>query len=185
MYDVSEIRKLRKKLDITQAQLAYESGVSQSLIAKIEANLIDPSYSKAQKIFDALDRASNKTEIVAKDIMNPKILSINPTDTVEKAIKKMKLTEISQLPVFDQKQLVGLISEAALVEMIIEKPNVNYKNIQIKDIMSQAPPSIAENTPHTAVSSLLKFFPLVLINKKGKFLGLITKSDFIRNIYKR
>ncbi|MBW2992073.1 helix-turn-helix domain-containing protein, partial [Candidatus Woesearchaeota archaeon] len=36
-YEISEIKEIRKKLGLTQSQLSKKAGVSQSLIAKIEA----------------------------------------------------------------------------------------------------------------------------------------------------
>ena len=42
--NISEIKKRRKKLEITQTQLAVHANVSQSMIAKIESNMIEPSY---------------------------------------------------------------------------------------------------------------------------------------------
>ena len=53
-YELEEIKKIRKKLELTQTELADRAGVSQSLIAKIEAGRIDPTYSKTKKIFAAL-----------------------------------------------------------------------------------------------------------------------------------
>ena len=44
MHNLDEISKLRKKLGISQSELSELSGVSQSLIAKLEAKKIDPSY---------------------------------------------------------------------------------------------------------------------------------------------
>ncbi|MBI2079314.1 helix-turn-helix domain-containing protein, partial [Candidatus Micrarchaeota archaeon] len=44
--DVSKLGSLRRKLGITQKELAKLAGVSQSLIAKIEMGKIDPAYSK-------------------------------------------------------------------------------------------------------------------------------------------
>ena len=48
MFELNEISRLRKQLGLTQAELAKLSGVSQSLIAKLEAGKIEPSYSKAK-----------------------------------------------------------------------------------------------------------------------------------------
>ena len=53
-YELEEIKKIRKKLGMTQTELANRAGVSQSLIAKIESARIDPTYTKTQKIFAAL-----------------------------------------------------------------------------------------------------------------------------------
>jgi len=47
----------RKELGLTQSKLAASAGVSQSIIAKIEAGSVDPSYSVVQRLFSALERA--------------------------------------------------------------------------------------------------------------------------------
>ena len=56
---MSDIRKMRKALDVTQSQLAAESGVSQSTIAKIERESIAASYATVVKLFETLDEMSN------------------------------------------------------------------------------------------------------------------------------
>lgn len=59
-FALEEIKQIRKKYNLTQSDLAKRSGVSQSLIAKIEAGRIDPTYSNAQKIFNALNDMGEK-----------------------------------------------------------------------------------------------------------------------------
>ena len=54
-YELSEVKVIRKKLGLTQGELAKAAGVSQSLIAKIESTKIDPTYSKVKLIFHALE----------------------------------------------------------------------------------------------------------------------------------
>ena len=49
IHDLSEIKNLRKKAGITQLDLARKASVSQSLIAKIEAGKIDPTYTKPRR----------------------------------------------------------------------------------------------------------------------------------------
>ena len=51
---ISDIRKMRKTLDITQSQLSVESGISQSTIAKIERESISASYATVVKLFETL-----------------------------------------------------------------------------------------------------------------------------------
>ena len=69
---LNEIKKLRKKYNLNQKELADKAGVSQSLIAKIESGKVEPTFTKAQKIFEALDELREKEEIKAKEIMNTK-----------------------------------------------------------------------------------------------------------------
>ena len=51
---LEEIGRRRRLLALSQKQLANLSGVSQSMIAKIESGRISPSYLKTKAIFDIL-----------------------------------------------------------------------------------------------------------------------------------
>jgi len=66
---LSEIRKRRKALGLTQSGLARRAGVSQSLIAKVESGRLDPAYGKARKIFETLDAEAGGKGRKASDIM--------------------------------------------------------------------------------------------------------------------
>ena len=102
VYELEEIKKIRKKLEMTQTELANRAGVSQSLIAKIESGRIDPTYTKAKKIFSALSELEKKEEIKAEQIMTSRIISISPDMSIKDAISKMKKFNISQLPVIEE-----------------------------------------------------------------------------------
>ena len=58
-----DIGKKRRQLGLKQADLAKMAGVSQSLIAKLEAGTIDSSYTKVKTIFDILNRLETNTNI--------------------------------------------------------------------------------------------------------------------------
>ena len=179
--DLQEIKHLRKKLSLTQVELAKYANVSQSLIAKIESNSIDPTFTNAQKIFAALQSLSEKEEKKAVSIMNKNLIYLEPMDSLKVAIQRMKKHSISQLPVIENKKAVGLISEAAILDAII---NNKSSDTAIKEIMSEAPPTIDTNASIKVISHLLKFYPLILVAEKGKLLGLITKSDMLETAYR-
>ena len=60
--ELSSIRIKRQRLGIKQKELAEKSGVSQSLIAKLEKGLIEPSYSLTVRIFLTLESLEHKNE---------------------------------------------------------------------------------------------------------------------------
>lgn len=62
----SDIRRMRKALDITQAELAQESGISQSTIAKIERNRISASYNTVIALFETLDNMARGHRKIAR-----------------------------------------------------------------------------------------------------------------------
>ncbi|MBI3031876.1 CBS domain-containing protein [Candidatus Woesearchaeota archaeon] len=176
LYNLQQIKLLRKKYNVTQTQLAKLAGVSQSLITKVEAGLLDPTYTKAQKIFQALSHLSEKKEIKAEEIMNTSLICCSPSTAIKEVIKKMKKHSISQMPVLEDKQPVGLISESIILDAII---NNKSSELLVKDLMIDAPPIIAKDSSINIISNLLKFYPLVIVAEKGKFLGIITKADML------
>src|SRR3989344_3507124 len=116
--EVQDIKRIRKKHGLSQVQLAKLSGVSQSLIAKIESGKLDPSYSNAKRIFEALSGLSEKEELKAADIMIKKIIYAKPDETVGSVVKKLKSHQISQLPVISKNRVVGLVSESDIINVI-------------------------------------------------------------------
>lgn len=178
-YELSELKLVRKKLGITQSELAKLSGLSQSLVAKIEAGKIDPTYSRAKKIIETLQSISGQKELTAKDIANRNIISVSPNKKIGEAIRLMKKHNISQMPVIAHNQSVGLISEALILDCVME----GKKDSKISESMGDAPPVVSEKASATMVSELLKFYPLILVSEEGMLKGVITKSDVIQKAY--
>ena len=75
--ELQEIRHLRKRYNLTQSQLAKLAGVSQSLIAKIEAGTVDPTFSHAKRILESLHGLSREREPKAEQLITSKII-FNP-----------------------------------------------------------------------------------------------------------
>ena len=181
MDDISEINRLRKKLGLTQAELANKSGVSQSLVAKIESGKLDPSYTKAKKIFETLAALDKGTKLTAKDIMYKKIIHAKDSDTIKDTIVKMRQKNISQMPVLKQNKVIGYISESLLLEKILEGKSLFI----VKNVMKSNPPVMPPYTSQEVIGNLLKDFPLVLIENKGELVGVITKADLLKALYSK
>jgi predicted transcriptional regulator len=166
-------------LGLTQAELAKQAEVSQSMIAKIEAGTLSPSYDKAQEIFEALESMEKEKSQKARDIMHKNVVVVKANDQIDIAIRLMKQKGLSQLPVFDKGHLIGLISERGIVD------NLGIENLdskRISAIMEDAPPAISEDSPVKVVSELLKYNLIVVVYKKAELVGVITKADLLKTI---
>lgn len=179
--NLNQIKQIRQQLGITQSQLSKLTGISQSTITKIERGKLEPSYSIAKKIFETLEKQlqlKQKTA-TAGDMYSKKIITIDYDSTIIDAIKKMEKHAISQLPVVQNKILIGSISEETIVRNF-EK--IKNKKNKIKDFMDEPFPTMSEMTPVNLIIDVLKTYNAVIITKNGKNFGIITKADLMKKL---
>lgn len=181
--ELSEIGKLRKKFGITQSELARISGISQSLIARVESNTVDPRYSKIARIFRALEMVKGRG-ITASEIMSPDVVSIQLKESMEKAAERMKRHNVSQMPVFDRKRAVGSISEEIILDQIARGVDIHaLSKKRVEEFMVDSFPVVSVNTPLATISVLLEYNKAVLVVKRGDIKGIITNADLLKVIH--
>ncbi len=178
---LTEIKTLRKKYHLNQKELARQANVSQSLIAKVEAGKIDPSFTKAQQIFDALDYLREKEEVKARDIMRTKVFAAHGSESLKDVIKNMKSKGISQLPVMVKERVVGLISESDVLMHIADNPE-KIHSLKVSDVMEEAPPIVSPQTGMMTLLELLKNHPVILVSERGEIKGIISKTDLLGKV---
>jgi predicted transcriptional regulator len=178
---LEDIAKKRRQLGLKQQELAKLAGISQSLVAKLEAGKIDSSYTKVKTIFDVLDRLEAKTKIQEEKVVPNQIITIQKDEPISKVVRLMKEHGYSQIPVFDGKQSVGSISEKTILRQILAgKDLAQISHLPTEDIMEEAFPQVSEDAPLSLISSLLQTYAAVLVSKKGNVQGIITKADLLR-----
>ncbi|MBS3140457.1 CBS domain-containing protein [Candidatus Woesearchaeota archaeon] len=175
---LSDIRRLRKKYNLAQKDLARESGVSQSLIAKIESGTVEPSYSKAINLFQVLEQHQNKLETKAGEVMTKKVITVSKQDSLEQVIKLMKKHNISQIPVLEHSLVCGLVTENAILEKTISSLG-RIAHLKVIDVMADAPPMISPAAGLRTVLELLRDSSTVLVMEKGQLQGIISKSNVL------
>ena len=116
-----------------------------------------------------------------KEFMSRKLDSIEITATLQEAAKMMT---ISSLIIVDKSNKhVGLVSERDIVRKGCSREDVNIKSVRVSEIMSS--PLITINhksSPQEAAELLVKnkIRHLLIVDDKGKRVGIITPMDFTR-----
>lgn len=176
-----EIGKVRKRLNLTQAQLAKLSNVSQSLIAKIESGRIDPSFSKASALSETLLRLQRRNSLKTKDIMTQDVIHISSVETVEQAAKLMNGKAISQIPIYHDSRQVGSLSEKTILRLLSEgKKPASMFGKHVKEVMDDPFPTVTEDTPIELLYSLLDFVQAVMVMRREKIVGIVSKADLLK-----
>lgn len=171
-----EIKELRKRLGITQKELAELAGVSQSLISQIEKGKVDPRVSTIRKIINALEKVS-KPRITASDIMTFPAICIEARKSVKVAMELMLGSGFSQLPVIDFGRVIGSISEETVLKLLSEDKGGLEKKVE--EVMDPPFPIVGHNADLDLVLELLRKNHAVLVSTRNDF-GIITRADVIR-----
>ena len=178
---IQSIKQQRIKLNMTQRDLGVEVGVSTSMINQIESGRSQPSYETAKKIFEILgNREGSMSTHTAGELCSKNIVTMKPNNTLDDAIKKMNQSSISQIPIFDGKKLIGVISDSGLAEQYANGNIEIAKKKKLIDIMEAAPPIIDHMTPANTLAPIIKYSKCILVTKNSKILGIITASDTLK-----
>ena len=157
------------------------TGVSTSMINQIESGRSQPSYETAKRIFDSLANLEGKSSShKAGDFCSKDVVKLKPSNTLHDAIKKMHESSISQIPIFNGHDPVGIISEYGIVKHLADIGEAELKNAKIADTMEPAPPIVDYDTPANILVPLIRYSKCILVSKKSKIIGIITASDTLK-----
>ena len=179
----SDIKRIRKSMDVTQSELSRMSGVGQSTIAKIEGGRTSASYETVVKLFETLEqmRRGQGSDMTAMDVASTKIVSIESSALVHQASDLMRRTGYSQLPVIDSGVSVGSISERGIFELLREGSTMeDLAHTSISKVMKEPFPVVSDTAPMSAVTGLMVGYDAVLVSKKGEIVGMITNADILK-----
>ncbi len=181
----SDIKRMRRALNISQADLAKASGVGQSTVAKIEGGKISASYRTVVSLFEALEefRKADGSDRTAAEVASPSPVSVDAESDVGAASNLMRKTGFSQLPVLSGKIPVGSISERRILELMESGMSADeLRNTPIHRVMAESFPVVSENTPLSSVSLLMSDNNAVLVSRHGEVVGMITGADLLKLI---
>ena len=106
------------------------------------------------------------------------VVSVAPQATVRQALRLMALHDISQLPVMENGNCVGSVSESTLSATALE--DVKTLERSVSDVMDSAFPTVETTQSADAIVKVLsKANPAVLVRENGVVRGIVTRSDML------
>jgi len=157
------------------------TGVSTSMINQIESGRSKPSYETAKKIFENLSKLEGESSsYTAGDFCSTEIVKLKPSNTLHDAIKKMHQSSISQIPIFNDTDVVGMVSEDGIVKHLADLGEAELKKSKLEDTMESVPPIVDWSTPANVLVPLIRYSKCILVSKKSIIIGIITASDTLK-----
>ena len=142
----------------------------------------------------------------AKDIMHGDVMTIKKTLTVYEAVKIFIKKNISGAPVVDDRgKMVGILSEKDIFRAMYPKYDDFYDDtnlrtnfdtikgrfaditkLKVRDVMTRDIIAVSPDTSLIKIGAIMlaRKIHRVLVREKGKPLGIITRRDVYRSIFK-
>jgi len=107
------------------------------------------------------------------------VVAVSPADTLDEAIQRMTESSISQLPVIEEGEVIGSLTETVILNRLIEKPDARGE--AVREIMSAPFPIVPRSLHLEHLSAYLEQGAgAVLVEPAaGGAYEIITKSDLI------
>jgi len=180
LIDPKQLKRVRTQLGYTQAALASAAGVSQSVIAKLEAGTVDPTFGTLSAISRALNSGIVRTGKRAVDVMTAPVISVQDSAKLSECVAVMKKGSISQMPVFSGRKMVGTITESQIMTLVSESAEpATILEHSVKEHALPAFAVVGTDTPVEALLSVFRFLPAVLVASGDEIVGIITKIDVL------
>ncbi len=115
--------------------------------------------------------------MLVKDYMTLNPRTVNPDDSAQEIVEKMKTLNYRQFPVVEDGKLVGIITETDLADALIRN-----KDVSIKDVMVTEPLTLMENASIENASDIIRiknFNSLPVVSETNELLGLLTVTDIL------
>ncbi|MBI3171203.1 MAG: cystathionine beta-synthase [Hydrocarboniphaga effusa] len=128
-------------------------------------------------------KQGNLVDLIVRRYREGSAVTVKSGDTLMHAYRRMKLFDVSQLPVMDGDKVVGLLDESDLLVCVQDHPE------KFKDAVSTAMVRNVETiAPDAPVSALLPVFQrdhIAIVAERGQFIGLITRIDLLNYLRKQ
>ena len=129
------------------------------------------------------DHYGDLRDLIARPYESHDTVTINPDEPMANAYKRMKLYDVSQLPVIVEGKIVGILDESDLL-MAVAESAARFDDPTSSAMVSE----LTEIDVKAPVSDLMPIFArdFVAIVKDGdKFLGLITRVDLLNYLRRK
>lgn len=129
------------------------------------------------------DDSGDLRDIITRPHTAKNAITVLPSDTLQSAYRKMKMYDVSQLPVMGDGKLLGIVSEMDILIAVTGHPE-GFK-IKVADAMASNLVTIDVKTPITDLLPIFERGMVAIVTDKADFLGLITPIDLLQYLRKR
>jgi cystathionine beta-synthase len=132
--------------------------------------MLDQGYIELQKTNDLRD-------LVLRRFQKGDVITVGPQDSLLTAYQRMRMADISQVPVLEDGQPVGILDESDVL-MAVQNDEERFRD-PVSSAMTSRLKTLAPDASLESVYQILGEGLVVMIMDGERFVGLITRSDLL------
>jgi cystathionine beta-synthase len=125
-------------------------------------------------------RAGDLRDLITRRHEEGGAVTVAPDDSLLVAYRRMRIYEVSQLPVLENGKLVGLIDESDLLLAVSRCPD-NF-GCPVRDAMVTGLETIEPDAPLEALLPIFARDHVAVVEEDGRFYGIITRIDLLNHL---
>ncbi len=125
-------------------------------------------------------RYGDLRDVVARRFEEGGVVSVSPRDTLLTAFARMRLADVSQLPVLDGGKLVGVVDESDLL-LSVHADAARFRS-EVSTAMTDAPQTISPKASLAELEAQLDRGLVAIVADEAGFHGLITRFDLLNHL---
>lgn len=122
-------------------------------------------------------------DLISRRVEDRAVVTVTETDSLMTAYSRMRLYDISQIPVLDGQKIVGIIDESDLLLAVYRSPDAFGQ--PVKQFMVSRLEVVSPDQDIDALIPIFRADHVAIVVDDGKFLGLITQIDLLNHLRQR
>jgi cystathionine beta-synthase len=129
------------------------------------------------------ERHGDLRDLIARRHAEGAVASVGPADTLLRAYGKMKLYDVSQLPVLENERVVGIVDESDVLLAVLGDPERFHQSVG--EYMTRELRTVSVSTPVEELMAVFRDGMVAIVYDGGQFCGLITRIDLLNGLRQR
>ncbi|MCW5770458.1 MAG: pyridoxal-phosphate dependent enzyme [Rhodospirillaceae bacterium] len=125
-------------------------------------------------------KTGDLSDLIARRYADRAVVTVGPDEPLASALARMKMYDVSQLPVMENEQVVGIIDESDLL-LAVTRGHHHFAD----PVRASMNARIETLTPAAPLEALFPIFArdhVAIVMDGAKFLGLITRIDLLNHL---
>ena len=129
------------------------------------------------------ERTGDLRDLIARRHAEHAVATINADETVLAAYQRMKLYDVSQLPVLKDARVVGIVDEEDILMEVLDNPR--HFDEAVTEAMESHLVTVPPDAPLERLVEIFRRGMVAIVVDGGVFLGLITRMDLLNGLRRR